>query len=80
MYINIHLTSSKYSLVMLSIFKLLYNKSIDLFFFNNGNFSILCFSYFKLFLIGFLTIVVQRVQIHNVKKYKYKRKKVKITF
>ena len=79
MYINIHLTSSKYSSVI-SIFKLLYNKSIDLFLLNNGNFSILCFSYFKLFLIGFLTIVVQRVQIHNVKKYKYKRKKVKITF
>ena len=70
MYINIHLTSSKYSSVI-SIFKLLYNKSIDLFLLNNGNFSILCFSYFKLFLIGFLTIVVQRVQINNVKKYKY---------
>ena len=73
MYINIHLTSSKYSSVI-SIFKLLYNKSIDLFLLNNGNFSILCFSYFKLFLIGFLTIVVQRVQINNVKKYKYIKK------
>ena len=41
MYINIHLTSSKYSSVMLSIFKLLYNKSIDLFLLNNGNFTIL---------------------------------------
>ena len=79
MYINIHLTSSKYSSVI-SIFKLLYNKSIDLFLLNNGNFSILCFSYFKLFLIGFLTHVIERVQINNVKKYKYKKKKVKITF
>ena len=76
MYINIHLTSSKYSSVI-SIFKLLYNKSIDLFLLNNGNFSILCFSYFKLFLIGFLTIVVQRVQINNVKKYKYIKKKLR---
>ena len=40
------------------------------------NFSILCFSYFKLSLIGFLTHVIQRVQINNMKNYKYKKKEI----